>query len=80
MYGMPSSHGILSMVKSNVKTIVCIFVFVFAQSYNFIVVSSAEYNSVICEEYNKRLVELGNKADDPSARKLHFKIQLAWYE
>jgi hypothetical protein len=78
---MPSSHGILSMVKSNMKMIVCmIFFSVFAQTSNLTVVSSADYTGMIREEYNKKLVELGDKANNPAARQLHFKVQLDWYK
>jgi hypothetical protein len=43
-------------------------------------VSSAEYNDIIHQEYNKMLGKLGDEAGDPAARKLHFKVQLDWYE
>jgi len=56
------------------------FLFFFALSSDPVVVSSTEYNSIICKEYNKKLVELGDEVDDPAARKLHFKVQLDWYE
>jgi hypothetical protein len=39
-------------------------------------VSSAEYNDIIHQEYNKMLGKLGDEAGDPAARKLHFKVQL----
>ena len=39
-----------------------------------------EDDSMHGEEYNKKLVELGDEADDPAARWLHFKVQLDWYE
>jgi hypothetical protein len=55
------------MAKSNVKTIVCTLFFSFSQSSNLVTVSSTEYTSIIQEEYNKKLIELGDEADDPIA-------------
>jgi len=61
--------------------IVCmIFFSIFAQTSNLTVVSSADYTGIIREEYNKKLVELGDEADNPAARWLHFKVQLDWYK
>jgi len=57
-----------------------IFFSIFAQTSNLTVVSSTDYTSIIHKEYNKKFVELGNEADNPAARRLHFKVQLDWYE
>lgn len=77
-FGMLSNRGIRNTVKLDVKTAVCISIFiVFIYYSDLVVVSTMEYNNIICKEYNKKL---GDVSGDSAMRKLHFKVQLDWYK